>query len=197
MSARHQPSLAELAGALRELHAPIARIELAASRLAREDMPPRARQLATTIREAVAELDERLDATARQGLPALQRPSQKIGNALEAWKMRMRPVLAARGLALETSVDEDLAIDPVTMRRGLNALTRLALDAAGSGPLHLDLSHVDGALRMQARWHRADTAPGFAADAARRNAAATGGRLDHDPSGATLWLPVSPAASAE
>lgn len=182
-------------GSLDDLRAPLARIALAASRLAREDVPPRARDLAATIREAAAELDERLDAARRRRGPAGAPAREPIGRTLEAWRGRMDPVLAARGLTLETRAPDELAVDPAALRRGLNALTRIALDSADAGPVLVELTPADDALCLRARWSTRSADRG-ARGSARRHTIAAGARLEHDATGATLWLPMEPARGA-
>jgi len=182
---------ADLASTVRDLRSPLSRIELAASRLIREDMPPRARALAATIREAVTELDGQLDVAARALGPSPSRDGRSALRAIHEWRARLAPVLEARGLRLETEASEAIDVDPVVMRRSLNALTRMAIENGRTGRLRVTVDETDGRLRLRAHWsgREGTAAPGPAQEAARRHAIAVGGQLDLHADGASLWLP--------
>lgn len=88
--------------ALAELHDPLARIELAASQLARSGAPPGTHALAERILDAVRDLDGRLQDSIAALEPLRADPHvrddcrEEIAEAVT----KMQPILAARGITL-------------------------------------------------------------------------------------------------
>ncbi len=182
---------AELASTLLDLRSPLSRIELAASRLVREDMPPRARDLATIVRDSVAAIDSRLTLALR----SLERPAvalpMEAAPVLEAVLQRIGPVLAARGFPLELDPVPALQVDSRVLRRAVIALVRLAAERGQPGPpirLTLRPDPVRPGLQVSYRPLGRDAGTQRAArDAAAGLAVAAGGWLEESASGATLW----------
>lgn len=136
----------------RSLLGAVARIELAASRLARDLAAPHARALLHSISCAAAELDRGLLRLAALSVArrhaARTRSPAPAGPILTALCERLAPALAARGLALERGTDEPDAgaapiADPVDVQRLALGLVRFAAARlAAGGRLRI---HVQGA----------------------------------------------------
>jgi len=186
---------AALVALVLEVRAPLARIELAASRLLREDPSPRGQRLATTIREAVAQMDRRLALASRVLVPPDPGPREPADRVLEGLVARMRPVFAARGLALELAPVPRLPVSASPLRRASLALLQHAAwemeqrNAGGAVGLRL---RVEGARHgVEARWPVGEP-PGpedpELSVALGEAAAATGTRAEMGHGEATLWL---------
>ncbi len=138
-------------------HDALARVELAASELARLDVPPSARARVDTIRDAVLEIDDllvRLDRVASPGLRRVARatPLSPVWTDLRA---RMRSALAARDVRLEPIEPNSCLALPIArpvLERILLGLLRGALVAAAPGEaLTLAVRHVPGGLEIGLR----------------------------------------------
>lgn len=125
---------AELALGMR---APLARIELAASRLAREARTPGGRALAASISESVAELDESIG----RSLALLARETEAAPAAddlravLADLHRRLSPALEARGVQWAQPTPEALEVrgDAALVRRLAVMLVREGAGRAGAG----------------------------------------------------------------
>ncbi len=176
----------------RSLRGALARVELAASQLARDVATPRARALLRSISVAVADLDRGLAALAASpGRGAQPRCPEAVPVAplLTTIVERLRPALAARGLHLEAAVAEAetaLAGEPQALRRAALLLLRcVAAGLATGGGLTLAAEQApdDGALVLAVE--AAGPARDGASDAAARSAlrtlvAAQGASLEHE-----------------
>lgn len=126
----------------RSLLGAVARIELAASRLARDVAAPHARALLHSISCAVAELDRgllRLAALSTDRSPAARSPRPvPAGPLLTTLCERLASAMAARGLALERGADEPggdalLVAEPAALQRLALALLRFAAARLAAG----------------------------------------------------------------
>ncbi len=182
---------AAIASTVMDLRSPLSRIELAASRLFREDMPPRAQDLAATIREAVSVIDGQLDA-ALQALapPSPPRPAEALGPVLVALAERMSPVLSARGFALQIEEVPELLVEPSQTRRIALVLARVAMELAEPGVLLLTAEEEGGGHAVAVQWAQAtmEGAPSIAARAAQQLALAMNGRWSLAPGRAEIWV---------
>lgn len=127
---------AQIASAVLGMRTPLARVELAASQLDRDGATPRARELARCIREAVIEMDRRIETSLRALLPAAPASvARACGNVLEEVLARVGDVLGARGLrcALRPDPPDPVIGDPDRLRRAALCLLRSAGGVAGSG----------------------------------------------------------------
>jgi hypothetical protein len=91
------------------MQAALARVELAASLLARDATTPRARALLHSIASAVADLDRglvRLASLLGRPRAPRRRRAEPLAPALAALCERLAPALVARGIALEHAPDE-------------------------------------------------------------------------------------------
>ena len=186
---------AELAAIVLDIRTPLSRVELAASRLAREDMPPRARDLAETIREAVAAIDRELENAVLALAPRAERTRSGAGPVLEALRTRLAPVLEARGLELEIEPAPEVELDPTVLRRAAIALTRAAVEHAGPGAFRLGLRPSQHGWGVSVYWRgRADPAAAPVAPfrEAQRLAMACGGWIERSDESATFWLDGGP-----
>lgn len=187
---------AELAAAILDVRAPLSRIELAASRLDREDRTPHAGELARTIREAVTAIDQQLELALRVLAPASPVRKSPAGPILEELAGRLRPVLAARGLDLRIGCQHSPSLDPAVLRRVVIALVGAAAECAGPGPIDVGLLLGDGRWGVEARWHPPDEAPTETEDPLRRLrplALVCGGEAERTAEGAVFWIPTEGA----
>jgi signal transduction histidine kinase len=139
---------AQLAAALLGLRTPLARIQLAASRMRRDGSPPLARSCGEAICEAVEELDGRLElavaALAPERKPA---PPRACEGALNQVLERVAPAFEARGCRCERMPAPDSVLgDEARVRRGALQLLRVALRFAGRGG-RVRVGLVDGTAR--------------------------------------------------
>lgn len=192
-----------LEGSLLSLRDPLARVALAASQIARAPGDPIAGILAEGIRDAVGDLDRRIQESLHLVRGPLSR-EEGIGDcseALRALVAQLAPVFAARGRRLE-ALDlprEGLRIDAGVARRGALLLLRCA--GAWTGPggwLRLELRKrgVRYGLRVEAG--RSQETGGAGRDAfskLARFALAQGAEIEHTPTdagaphaSATLWF---------
>jgi signal transduction histidine kinase len=119
-----------------QMRTPLARIELAASQLEREDGTPAARGLAAGIGEAVGDLDRMIT----QLLGALVSPALgkdaggKLDDVILALHDRLAPVLAARGVRWDSPESTPKAFgDPDVLRVAALAVLRAGAEWAGPG----------------------------------------------------------------
>jgi len=123
-----------LAQQVLSMRTPLARAELAASRLLREGATPLARRLAQGIRDAVAELDGQIARTLRALAPReggeLQEDCRSIASELLE---RLAPVIEARGVhcASQDRCPGPVVGDPALLRRAGRALLRGGARLAG------------------------------------------------------------------
>ena len=159
---------AELASAILDMRAPLSRVELAASRLDREDQTPRTGDLARTIREAVAIIDRQLELALRVLAPA--GPTRKSPSlpVLQELAERLRPVFSARGLDLRVSDEHSPSLDPAVLRRAVIALTGAAAEHARPGPLEVGLVPGEGRWGVEVRWRSAKESAFDGGDVLRR-----------------------------
>ncbi len=181
---------AELASALLDLRAPLSRIELAASRLDREERTPRTGELARTIREAVAAADHKLELALRVLAPPAAEPALPAAGVLEELALRLRPVLAARGLELRVHGEPSPALDPAVLRRAAIALAGTAAELAEAGPVELRLVSGEGRWGVEACWSAA-AGEGAALRRLRPLALLCGGEACHTDRGAVFWMSTS------
>jgi signal transduction histidine kinase len=176
---------AQLATALLGLRTPLARIQLAASRMCRDGFPPLARSCGEAICDAVGELDGRLElaVAALAGEPA-PTPSRDCEHALEQVLRRVAPAFEARGCSCEQLPTAGSVLgDEARVRRGALQLLRVALRHAGPGG-RVQVGLVDSAarygLRVNAQGPEARQAEqlGEPLAALRRFALARGGELE-------------------
>ncbi len=119
-----------------DMRTPLARAELAASRLLREAATPAARELAAGIGEAVAELDDLIGRALAvllvRGAPA---GSADLAGVLAELRQRLGPVLAARGVTWAGAPLESAPVagPPARVRACCVALLRAAAALAGPG----------------------------------------------------------------
>lgn len=186
---------AELAAVVLDIRTPLSRVELAASRLAREDMPPRARDLAETIREAVAVIDRQVEHAVLALAPRAPRARSSAGPVLEALRTRLAPVLEARGLELEIEPAPEIELDPTVLRRAAIALTRAAVEHAAPGAFRLGLRPSQHGWGVSVRWHQREApaaAPAAPFREAQQLAMACGGWIERSDQSATFWLHEGP-----
>jgi signal transduction histidine kinase len=191
---------AQLASALLGLRTPLARIQLAASRMRRDGFPPLARSCGESICDAVEELDGRLElavsALAGERTATPQRPCE---GALDQVLQRVAPAFEARGCSCERLATEDSVLgDEARVRRGALQLLRVALCFAGpGGSVRVGLidSGARYGLRVNAQGPEAQPAERLDEPLAalRRFALARGGELEletRDAAGlrAALWF---------
>ncbi len=183
---------AAIASTVMDLRSPLSRIELAASRLFREDMPPRAQDLAATIREAVSIIDGRLD-VALQALapPGLPRPVEALGPILAGLAERLAPILDARGFAMQIEEVPALFVDPSQARRIALVLARVAMELAESGVLLLTADQERGGYAVGVQWSPTteEAGPSIAVQAAQELALAMNGRWSLAADRAEIWIP--------
>lgn len=188
---------AELASAILDIRAPLSRVELAASRLDREDRTPRTAELAHTIREAVATIDRQLELALRVLAPPGPNRDCPSAPVLEEVAARLRPVLAARGLDLRVESPHDSPpLDPAVLRRAVIALTGAAAEHAQPGPLEVGLVSGKGRWGVEARWQLPVAGNLNAADALRRLqplALLCGAQAESTAGGAVFWLSAGEA----
>ncbi|MCP3983626.1 MAG: HAMP domain-containing histidine kinase [bacterium] len=184
---------AELASAILDIRAPLSRVELAASRLDREDRTPRSGELAQSIHEAVAAIDRQLELALRvlsPSSPGRERPS---GPVLEELTERLRPVFAARGLELQVAAKHSPSLDPAVLRRAVIALTGAAAEQAQPGLLEVGLVAGDGCWGVEARWQPRGEGSQNAADILKRLqplALLCGAEAEVTADGAVFWIPA-------
>jgi len=186
---------ARLATALAGLRTPIARIQLAASRLEALRHPPLASDVAGSLRDAVAELDRDVELL----LGALATPggatrSSSCARALDEILARVAPALDARGCRCERERDVgSVADDACRVRRGALQLLRSGSRFAGrGGRLRIGLVAEPSryAIRVEAEAPSANGPDGAVepdTEELRRFALAEGGELGLEPSAAGRW----------
>ena len=194
MSARD----AHLASVVLGMRTPLARIRLGASQLGREAETPAARSLALAIGEAVAELDAQIDLSVSLLLPPSRETSAgDATSALEALRVRLTPVLEARGLSWEAPPEMGAVRgDPDEVRRAGALLLRAGLTAASPGSrLTLAAREDDGraGVRLSFEPEAQDAQPATpetesALEAARLFALSRRGALEEAQGCWTLWL---------
>jgi signal transduction histidine kinase len=143
---------AQLAAALLGLRTPLARIQLAASRMRRDGSPPLACSCGDSICEAVEELDKRLElavaALVRDPTPT---PPRDCEGTLDQVLRRVAPAFEARGCICERMPAPGSVLgDEARVRRGALQLLRVALRFAGRGG-RVKVGLVDGATRYGLR----------------------------------------------
>lgn len=183
---------AELASTILDIRAPLSRVELAASRLDREDRTPRTAELAHTIREAVATIDRQLELALRVLAPPGPASDCPPAPVLEEVVARLRPVLAARGFDLRVDGMQDAPpLDPAVLRRAVIALTGAAAEHALPGALEVGLVPGDGRWGVEARWQPPVAGDPDGGDAMRRLqplALLCGAEAESTAAGAVFWL---------
>ncbi len=192
-----------LEGSLLSLRDPLARVALAASQIARAPGDPIAGILAEGIRDAVGDLDRRI----QESLHLVRGPLSRdegvgdCGEALRALVAQLAPVFAARGRRLE-ALDlprEGLRMDAGVARRAALLLLRCA--GAWTGPggwLRLEMRSRGAQSGMRVEAGRSQESGVTARDAfseVARFALAQGAELEHTPAdagasraSATLWF---------
>ncbi len=198
----------------------LSRIELAASRLARENLTPSARELLGAVREAASELDEGVNEALLWLTPAVAttRAAGELGPVLRDLAQRFAPVLAARDRTLRPCLDPASRAtgDPEFVRRIATRMLRAAAQFAGCGGA-ITLGIVEGPARsgVEASWTRAGAGFESRSDRARTSAerdldgelteveaiCMAGGcafeRVDGDQSGRlVVWLAARPDSVA-
>lgn len=196
-----------------EMRTPLARIELAASQLAREATTPLSHDLASSISEAVRDLDALIGRALGLLLPSgSDARHEPLVPVLEEVQQRLGAVLGARGVRLELAPHLDVRGDADRARRGALLLLRAGAPVVGDGgTLRIGLA-ADGA-----RWGLAlELAPGRAAagdvtpllEAARHFVLSSRGELEPLPEpeagaagdtpirGLRLWLGEESTCSA-
>jgi hypothetical protein len=186
-----------------EMRAPLARVELGASQLARDATTPAARELAVGICTAVAEIDRLISRVLAVLLPHPRppAPAADLRPVLEDLRERLSPVLSARGVSWEPgpAAGSEVSGDAESLRAVAMALLRVGAELAGSGGcLSLDLRADDGryGLQLEGRSAGAGTAGGDLGEALRELCGpvlSQGGSVDLPDEGgeirATVWLP--------
>lgn len=186
---------------LAEARNALARIELAATQLARDACTPAARTLSRGISDAVEDLDAVLTRALvplRAGAPQAQ-PGSDASNLLPELVGRLARTLAARGIELEAeAADGVVQADLHLLRRATLALVRAAARVAGTrGRIVVGLRRGDGprsGIRLHLRLLEG-AAPAWEEwlQEPRVFAQLHGGSLECDARGAeceaTLWLP--------
>ncbi len=185
--------------ALRDLHDPLARIELAASQLARADVPTRVLPLVDRILEAARDLDRRLQ-DARASLEPLAADSHARDDCREAVSdaiEEMAPVLNARGIRVAPPAlpEQRIGGDRRFARRALLQLLRAGGRwSRDGGELAVALREAEGAYGIELRCLGSGGALDDAFDEARRFARTAGAELvthaadsANDAITATLW----------
>ena len=178
---------AQLAAALLGLRTPLARIQLAASRIRRDGSPPLARSCGDAICEAVEELDGRLELAVEALAPErISAPMSACEGALDQVLRRVAPAFEARGCSCErTPAPGSVLGDEANVRRGALQLLRLALRFAGRGG-HVRVGLLDDVarygLRLSADGAEADQTEwlGEPLAALRRFALARGSELEFE-----------------
>lgn len=183
----------------------LARIELAASQIARHASSPAAARLARGISDAVADLDRLLTRTLAAGADAARAGGETgdVARLLDELSLRIAPALAARGVELWIASDgaPHVTGDPHLVRRAALLLARGAADAlAEGGKLSLGVARASRRIgvSIELRARGAFAADEGWADEAEHFAWLHGGALERHPSGvrAVLWLPSSEGAWA-
>lgn len=175
---------------LESLRNPLARIELAASRLARDTATPAMGDAVDAIREAVAELDRRIGARALWERGDGARGSLAL--LLQSLETRLRPALGARGIAVATDAGE--ADDPPReVWRARRAGLALLRSAARCGPTAIALRGLRGDAPtlwgIEATWTGGRRESDLAAVAPLRQACAEcGAALEFAPGAMRLWF---------
>jgi len=126
-----------LASLIVAMRTPLARVELAATQLARSTMTPAAQSLATGISEAVSHLDERIaDALRALAAPAGGGEAADCRGVLETLRKRMEPVLRARSVTWTddpVSSEQPLLGDRTSCANDALTLLVAGMDFAGPG----------------------------------------------------------------
>ncbi len=183
-----------------DMRSPLARIELAASRLQREALTPSARSLADGVSAAVSELDALIARTVSVLVPRPQAPSRPLRPALCAARARLAPSLAARGISWGEPGDGEASGDPELLRRAAAILASDAARGAEAGSrFRIDLeerpSHFGVRLTVEARGELE-----AAFEASRILVLGHGGEFRHGPVDggwqAEIWLPREGPACA-
>jgi hypothetical protein len=192
------PREAQIAAAVLGMRTPLARVELAASQLAREGSTPALAALCERIRDAVGDLDRQIELSLRALLPEPQEegrwaPCQEV---IAEVVDRFRPVLEARGCAC---VEQVASQEPVRgERERVRRATLCLLRASGA------VASRGGRVRLGA-----ETEPGrygISVDVAQANVEVDGGwtesleqvlestrafALAHDAELDVRWSPAS------
>lgn len=180
----------------------LARIGLAATRLAREASTPAMQALVATITDAVEQLDRALgDALPPNGGALPRAPAAAdVATTLDALRPRLVRALAARELGLDLAVPAaPVPGDASLLRQAVAQLVRgAARELAPGGRIVLGLRSEGSRFGVDATLYAADGRPATV-DAARWLEAPRAfaqrwcGALEHaagdDVHGATLWLP--------
>ena len=184
------------------MRTPLARVELAASRLARFAESPAARDLAAGITEAVQVLDDEIDRSLRVlGMTTAREVDRGDCRAiLPALRRRMQPVLRAHGIEWIDGWESAVPVsgDRLGVGRAALGMLRAAMVAArGGAHLRVELTQRagDSVLGVRVRLDRLASSRDAAFADARELASAMGGSLEVQPDGsgvsAVLWLEAS------
>ena len=185
--------------ALRDLHDPLARIQLAASQLCRAASAPGTRHLADRILHAVRDLDRRLQESIATLSPprADEHLRDDCREAVREAVDSLAPVLLARGIELVPPALPDRRVcgDGRFARRAVLQLLRAGGRwARNGGELAVTLRETHGAYGIELRCRGSRTAPAGAFEEAHRFARTAGAELvtraaesGSAESTATLW----------
>jgi len=184
------------------LRTPLARVQLAASRLEREAVTPAVARLVASISDAVAELDRGIaDLLGVLVPPAQPVTDEDVAAALEVLRQRVAPSLCARGVEWTAGAGHAGPVpgNASLVRESAVALVREAAAALGAGGrVRLDLAEAPDRLelRLSLTGGRAGAPGPGGFEASRALALRRGGGLDWDGAAgrATLWLPRGEAA---
>lgn len=179
---------------LASLRNPLARIELAASRLARDAHTPSARDSVEAIREAVADLDRQVGA--RGVWERGEGPRASLAELLQTLEARLRPVLEARGISIviEPAGETDPTPEAWRARRAGLALLRSAARCDPTQIAMRGLCHQEPPLwGIEVVWTGGRRESDAAAVAPLRQACADcGAALEFAPGAMRLWFDEGP-----
>lgn len=175
----------------------MARIELAASQWLRAPYPA-PEGFATTIRDALADLDARIQEALARLAPSAEVPEGDAAGALQSLLGQLRPVLAARGVRLDP-FEATSAVWPVDARLARRSCMHLLREAANwtgpEGRLQLAAARSPEHQGLSLRAHAGATprnTPERPFEESERFARTSGSRLTWEANAplleATLWF---------
>lgn len=129
--------LDQIAESMVRMRSSLARVELAASRLARDSLTPASRELAENISETVREIDHEIDGSLRtlRPPPKIESDPQSCSHMLAELHDRMMPVLRAHAIEWPFAMptQERYVNDPIAFERAALVVLRTGISIAGRG----------------------------------------------------------------
>lgn len=162
----NQAPLEEIASSMVRMRSCLARVELAASRLARESLKPLTRELAEGVSESVREIDDEIDRSLRilRVGPVGADESTRCAEIVAQVEARMAPILGAHAIEWRGVAPEHTScrLDPIVLEAAALALLGSGIALAGRGgrlTLALDVDPDRGRVGLRLEAKRSDPAP--------------------------------------